>query len=428
MTRSIKQINIVLISILIGIFSISPDFVWADYVTEIDAFEYNGIEIPESDGRYSTVVNDNDPLFTEAEKAVTEPYETYSEFDSLNRVGKAQANIDKTSIEVGERGNIGSIYPTGWIQGNYDIVKGKWLYNRSHLYAHSLGGDDIARNLMTGTYEFNHSGMYDTFESIVLQYIKSSEENVHVLFRATPVFDDDDLLAKGILMEALCLEDPDFKTCIFCYNIQNGISIDYATGNNYLTDGGSPDNPSGKTDTDDSDNNDNPVTTRKSIKDLTISCARIKKYTGKYLKPSVTIKDGSKVLSKGTDYTIEYKNNKLPGKASVKLTGIGDYKGTMTLNFVIRPKKMKIIKSRGSKNSLTLKWQKHPGVTSYQIAYRQKGSSKFRYMTCRSTTTSKTITSLKAGKKYQVKIRALKQVSGKKYYSTYSKLKTVRIK
>ena len=391
---------------------ISPDYIWADYSSEIEAFEYNGTVIPASDSNVSVIINDNIPFFTEAEKAITDTYENYTELDPLNRVGTVQASIDKTSLDTDERGDISSIKPTGWIQEKYDIVSGGWLYNRSHLYAHSLGGDDIEKNLMTGTRAFNFDGMYASSESLILNYIKASEENVHVLYRVTPIFIDNDLLAKGTLMEALCLENPDFRICAFCYNIQPGISIDYATGDNKLTDS----------------NSEEPDDTPKNINEVRLSRINVQTYTGVYIKPAITIKDGSAKLVNDTDYKVTYRNNRYPGKASIIITGTGNYTGSMTVHYYIRPAKMAISNISSKKQSLMISWKKHLGVTAYRIAYRRKGTSKYRYITCKSTTTKKIITSLKKGKSYQIRIRAYKQIDGRKYYGAYSTLKSIKIK
>ena len=406
--KKIISVTILFISLVL----ISPELIWADYSSVVDSFEYNGVVIPSSGSNAFVTLNDNNPFFTEAEKAITDTYESYTELDSLERVGTAQANIDKGSLDTDERDDISSIKPTGWIQGKYDIVSGGWLYNRSHLYAHSLGGDDIAKNLMTGTRTFNYDGMYASSENLILNFIKSSEENVHVLYRVTPVFSDDDLLAKGTLMEALCLEDPDFKICAFCYNVQPGISINYSTGENRLTDS-EPEEPESEP---------------KSIKDMCISSIKTQTYTGKYLKPVITIKDGNTKLVNNVDYKATYKNNRYPGKASVKITGIGYYNDDLSLSFIIRPAKITISSLSSKSKSLTIKWKKHPGITAYRIGYRRKGTSKYKYVTCKSSTTKKTITKLKKGKKYQIRIRAYKQIDGKKYYGAYSKLKSIKIR
>ena len=407
-----KKISLIT-TLLLSLVLISPEYIWADYSSEIDSFEYNEITIPASGSNSFVVINDNIPFFSEAEKAATDVYENYTELDSLNRVGTVQANIDKSSLDNGERGDISSIKPTGWVQGKYDIVSGGWLYNRSHLYAHSLGGDDIVQNLMTGTRAFNYDGMYASSESLVLNYVQSAEDNVHVLYRVTPLFNNNDLLAVGALMEALCLEDPNFRICTFCYNVQPGISIDYATGDNKLTDGGDPDKP-----------DDTP----KSIKTMTISAIETQTYTGKAIKPAVTIKDGSTKLTDGVDYECTYSSNKTPGKAKITVKGIGRYNGSTNIYFVIRPAKMTISSISSTSRTLKISWKKHPGVTAYRIAYRRKGTSKYKYTTCKSTTTRKTISSLKKNKRYQIRIRAYKQIDGKKYFGAYSKLKTIKIK
>ena len=126
-----------------------------------------------------------------------------------------------------EREDISSIEPTGWVQAKYD---GEYLYNRCHLIGHQLAGEDANElNLITGTRYFNVSGML-IFENQVADYIKENENN-HVLYRVTPVFEGDNLVASGVEIEAYSVED-NGKLCfnIFVYNIQPGIEIDYKTG------------------------------------------------------------------------------------------------------------------------------------------------------------------------------------------------------
>ena len=185
------------------------------------------------DGYY--VVNGNVPFFTDAEKATTTCFEHYSSFDSLGRVGVAFACICNNTMPTEDRGGQ-SYKPTGWVQNSYSIVSGNSLYNRSHLIAWSLAGEnDTKENLATGTAYMNQHTM-QIFENMVLNYMKSNKATNKVLYRVTPVFNGNNLLCSGVLMEAYSLDDggEDIQFCVFVYNVQNGVHLDYATGNNRL--------------------------------------------------------------------------------------------------------------------------------------------------------------------------------------------------
>lgn len=177
-------------------------------------------------------INDNMPYFTNDQLAFTASFESYSELDGLGRTQYAQAMLGGSLMpgEGEERGSISSIKPTGWVQAKYDgIDNGGWLYNRCHLIAWSLAGEnDNEKNLMTGTRYFNVEGMLP-FEMQTLSYLKESGN--HVLYRATPVYKDGDLLAKGLLLEAYSIEDDgELSFCVFLFNVQPGVEIDYRTG------------------------------------------------------------------------------------------------------------------------------------------------------------------------------------------------------
>lgn len=179
------------------------------------------------------VVNDNQPFFTEAD-FTKESFESYSELDFLGRCGVAFANLGIDLMPTEERGEIGSIKPTGWHTVKYDNVDGKYLYNRCHLIGFQLSAENAnKKNLITGTRYLNVQGMLP-FENMVADYIKETKN--HVLYRVTPVFDGDNLLASGVQMEALSVEDNGAGICfnVFIYNVQPGIQIDYATGNSEL--------------------------------------------------------------------------------------------------------------------------------------------------------------------------------------------------
>ena len=193
-------------------------------------------EIPAYSGTPYTEVNGNKPYFTEAD-LTTQSFETYSELDSLGRCGVAYANVGQDLMPAEERGNIGAVKPTGWHTVKYDFVDGKYLYNRCHLIGYQLSAENAnTRNLITGTRYLNTQGMLP-FENLVADYIK--ETGNHVLYRVTPIFSGDDLVAKGVEMEAWSVEDRGDGVCfhVYCYNNQPGIKIDYATGDSHTTDG-----------------------------------------------------------------------------------------------------------------------------------------------------------------------------------------------
>lgn len=191
--------------------------------------------IPEYSGTPYIELNENIPKFTDEEKQNTTSFENYSELDSLGRCGVAFANVGKDIMPTEKRGAIGMIKPSGWHTVKYsEVIKDKYLWNRCHLIAFMLAGENAnQKNLITGTRYLNIDGMLP-FENQVADYIK--ETNNHVLYRVTPIFKDDELVARGVQMEAYSVEDNGSGVCfnIYAYNIQPGIIIDYATGNSSL--------------------------------------------------------------------------------------------------------------------------------------------------------------------------------------------------
>ena len=192
-------------------------------------------------------INDGEPDFTDAEIAYAEEhlgYERYSDLDELGRCGEAMACLGPETMPARdeERGEIYMIHPTGWQSVQYDFVEGESLYNRSHLIAWSLSAENAnEENLITGTRYMNAESM-QSFEIEVAQYI--DETGNHVLYRVTPLFEDDELVARGVQMEAISLEDDGagISFDVVCLNIQPGVEIDYATGDNRLAsdDGAEP--------------------------------------------------------------------------------------------------------------------------------------------------------------------------------------------
>lgn len=186
-------------------------------------------EIPEYTGDAYVAINGNIPNFNDADM-VTESFERYSELDSLGRCGVAYANIGIDIMPTEERGDIGQIRPAGWHTVKYDNVDGKYLYNRCHLIGYQLAAENAnEKNLITGTRYLNIIGMLP-FENMVADYVK--ETNNHVLYRVSPIFDGDNLIAAGVQMEAKSVEDEGEGILfnVFCYNVQPDINIDYATG------------------------------------------------------------------------------------------------------------------------------------------------------------------------------------------------------
>ncbi len=187
------------------------------------------------DGKPYVVINDNDPDFTDADMTTTS-FESYGELDGLGRCTTAFANIGKDLMPAEKRGSIGEVKPTGWQTAKYDNVDGKYLYNRCHLIGYQLTGENAnAKNLITGTRYLNVDGMLP-FENMVADYIK--ETNNHVLYRVTPVFSGDNLVASGVHIEAESVEDngDGILFNVYCFNAQPGIAIDYATGDSHQDD------------------------------------------------------------------------------------------------------------------------------------------------------------------------------------------------
>ena len=194
-------------------------------------------DIPDFDGRTPYVkINGGKPFFTE-EDMTTKSYEKYSELDSLGRCGVTVACIGKDIMPTEDRGSIGMVKPTGWHTVKYDIVDGKYLYNRCHLIGYQLTGENANKqNLITGTRYMNVDGMLP-FENEVADYVKEYEN--HVLYRVTPIFEGSNLVAHGVLIEAKSVEDngKGIEFCVYVYNNQPGITIDYRNGDSKLDDG-----------------------------------------------------------------------------------------------------------------------------------------------------------------------------------------------
>lgn len=199
---------------------------------------WNGAhEIPAYSGEPWAELADGIPYFTEQEKTA-EAFESYSELDSLGRCGQAYANICRETMPTEERGQIGQVKPSGWHTVKYPgLISDLYLYNRCHLIGYQLAGENAnERNLITGTRSMNIDGMLD-FENQIDGYVE--ETGNHVLYRVTPLFYEDELVCRGVEMEALSVEDggEGIRFHVFAYNRQPGITIDYATGDSRATEG-----------------------------------------------------------------------------------------------------------------------------------------------------------------------------------------------
>lgn len=202
---------------------------------EMSSNEFDPSLIPVYADNAYTTINDNIPFFA-ADDTLSAGYEFYSHLDEFGRCGSATALVGKDTMPTEERGEIGMIKPTGWHTVKYPgIVDGNYLYNRCHLIGYQLSGENAnEKNLITGTRYFNVTGMLP-FENEVADYVKNTGN--HVMYRVTPVFAGDNLVADGVLMEAYSLEDNGEGVCfcVFVYNIQPGIEIDYATGDSWIS-------------------------------------------------------------------------------------------------------------------------------------------------------------------------------------------------
>lgn len=191
--------------------------------------------IPSYSGAPYIEINNNVPWLTEDDYSENS-FEIYSELDSLGRCGVAFACVGRDMMPEGEREPVGSIKPSGWHTVKYDFVDGKYLYNRCHLIAYQLSGENSnEKNLITGTRYMNVQGMLP-FEIKVIDYVESTGN--HVLYRVTPLYEENNLLAEGVLMEAWSVEDNGMGICfnVFVYNVQPGVEIDYETGESFLLD------------------------------------------------------------------------------------------------------------------------------------------------------------------------------------------------
>lgn len=197
-----------------------------------DYVNYDLSNIPDYDGKAYVELNGNVPEFSESEKTYSESFEEYGKLDSLGRCTYAVSCIGKDLMPTEKRGSIGSVKPSGWHISKYDFVDGKYLYNRCHLIGYQLTAENAnERNLITGTRYLNVEGMLP-FENDVADYIEIT--NNHVYYKVTPIFEGNNLVANGVQMQAYSVEDNGqcISFNVYCYNVQPGVAIDYATGDN----------------------------------------------------------------------------------------------------------------------------------------------------------------------------------------------------
>lgn len=262
---------------------------------------FNAADVPAYSGEPYTAVNNNEPYFT-SDNLTTEAFENYSELDALGRCGVAYANVCLETMPTEKRGSISEVKPTGWHSVKYDNVDGKSLYNRCHLIGYQLTAENAnQQNLITGTRYLNVDGMLP-FENMVADYVKETDN--HVLYRVTPIFTGDNLVADGVLMEGYSVEDEGdgICFCVYAYNVQPGITIDYATGDSWLS--------SEKGNSDSSSGGNSAVSQSAADKSGTQQAA----------VQTESVKETSAPVSTGTEYILNTNTKKFhyPSCSSVK--------------------------------------------------------------------------------------------------------------
>lgn len=219
----------VLVTVILVIAFFAVKLILGDNATE---YSHSVNNVPAFSGTPYVVINNNKPEFSEKD-ITNQSFEFYSELDALGRCRYAMASIGYDRMPTEDRGSIGQIKPSGWQTVKYDFVDGKYLYNRCHLIGYQLTGENAnEKNLITGTRYLNVEGMLP-FENMVADYVKETKN--HVMYRVTPIFDGENLLARGVQMEAWSVEDKGAGVCfnVYVYNAQPGVEIDYATGESW---------------------------------------------------------------------------------------------------------------------------------------------------------------------------------------------------
>ena len=273
------------------------------------ASAFNAADVPAYSGEPYTAVNNNEPYFT-SDNLTTEAFENYSELDALGRCGVAYANVCLETMPTEKRGSISEVKPTGWHSVKYDNVDGKSLYNRCHLIGYQLTAENAnQQNLITGTRYLNVDGMLP-FENMVADYVKETDN--HVLYRVTPIFTGDNLVADGVLMEGYSVEDEGdgICFCVYAYNVQPGITIDYATGDSWLS--------SEKGNSDSSSGGNSAVSQSAADKSGTQQAAI----------QTESVKETSAPVSTGTEYILNTNTKKFhyPSCSSVKQMKVSNKK------------------------------------------------------------------------------------------------------
>ena len=222
-----------LAAVLLSLLALLTLLCGCDQFAPVQSASVDLAAIPDYSGQPYVTLEENQPDFT-LEDFTLDPFETYSRLDYLGRCGPAYANVCIDTMPTEERESISEVEPTGWVNHPYDFVDGEYLYNRCHLIGFQLTGENAnERNLITGTRYMNVEGMLP-FENLVADYVASTGN--HVLYRVSPVFEGDNLVASGVQMEAISVEDEGEGVCfnVYVYNVQPGVVIDYATGENRL--------------------------------------------------------------------------------------------------------------------------------------------------------------------------------------------------
>lgn len=229
--KKLKAIIPIILVILAVVFYFAKDQLFGEKIV----YSESVMTVPAFSGDPYVAINENKPEFTE-EDYTTDSYEYYAPLDNLDRCTQAMACVGWDLMPTEDRESISSVKPSGWVQAQYDIVDGKNLYNRCHLIGFQLTGENAnERNLITGTRYMNVEGMLP-FENMIADYVKETRN--HVLYRVTPVYDGVNLVARGVQLEAMSMEDDGDGICfnVYVYNNQPGIVIDYATGQSSLAD------------------------------------------------------------------------------------------------------------------------------------------------------------------------------------------------
>lgn len=263
MKRKIEKLILLILLVVVGTHFVAPDvleqFNWQDVTTSVSQIselpqeileqvknepdsetatntsnsteeQLAAFDIPTYNSEPYVVINENQPFFTETTVSC---FEEYPELDDLGRCGAAYACVGIETMPTEERESISQVKPSGWNNNPYDFVDGGYVYNRCHLIGFQLTGENAnEKNLVTGTRYMNVQGMLP-FENEVADYVASTGN--HVMYRVTPIFEGDNLVCSGVLMEAYSVEDSGagVQFCVYCFNVQPGVSIDYRTGENH---------------------------------------------------------------------------------------------------------------------------------------------------------------------------------------------------